>query len=404
MKNIKNFKISIGNYMNMEQFEFFGFTGDLKCNYIHTENMRRTNYFYIVPEEYKIELLKFCDENNYFEEIINSNPEEIKEGEGGFSLSILLEDGTTITRDVYENIPNNLMNFRELLKQIINNSTIMNLESMLIQLSIFYILATKQDDENPQLDDCANILINEIEMAKNESTLFYFEGIEHIVNKLSNNFTGMDKETYIELTNNTIAKINYFDEIEKKHHLMNLGSEKDVEQLADEILCFNMGFDELKEMPIFNAPAMYELGNRFYYANLYNEAYKYFQYAADRNFKKAIYMKILCMYNGEGVEKNQEQAFIDANELIKNEIHTGTIALIGEMYYFGNGTEQNYKKALEYFEEVEKEEKVAQYYLGMIYLNGYGVEKNIEKGIEYIIKSAKRKCKQAINYIIKENY
>ena len=241
-------------------------------------------------------------------------------------------------------------------------------------------------------------------MAKNESTLFYFEGIEHIVNKLSNNFTGMDKETYIELTNNTIAKINYFDEIEKKHHLMNLGSEKDVEQLADEILCFNMGFDELKEMPIFNAPAMYELGNRFYYANLYNEAYKYFQYAADRNFKKAIYMKILCMYTGEGVEKNQEQAFIDANELIKNEIHTGTIALIGEMYYFGNGTEQNYKKALEYFEEVEKEEKVAQYYLGMIYLNGYGVEKNIEKGIEYIIKSAKRKCKQAINYIIKENY
>lgn len=275
---------------------------------------------------------------------------------------------------------------------------------MLIQLSIFYILATKQDNQNPQLDDCANILINEIEMAKNESSLFYFEGIEHIVNKLSDNFTGMDKETYIELANNTIAKINYFDEIEKKHHLMNLGSEKDVEQLADEILYFNMGFDELKEMPIFNAPAMYELGNRYYYANLYDEAYKHFQYAAERSFKKAIYMKTLCMYNGEGVEKNQEQAFIDANELIKNEIHTGTIALIGEMYYFGNGTEQNYKKALECFEEVEKEEKVAQYFLGIMYLNGYGIEKNAEKGIEYIIKSAKRKCKQAIDYIIKENY
>lgn len=54
--------------------------------------------------------------------------------------------------------------------------------------------------------------------------------------------------------------------------------------------------------------------------------------------------------------------------------------------------------------ETYKEEKVAQYYLGMIYLNGYGVEKNTEKGIEYIIKSAKRKCKQAIDYIIKENY
>ena len=127
-------------------------------------------------------------------------------------------------------------------RQITDNSEMIDLESILIQLSIFYTLATEHDDQNSQLADCATILEKEIGMAMNESTLFYFEGIEHIVNKLSGYFTGMDKDEYIDIVKNVIAKINYYDELVNEHHLMNLGSEKDVEQLADEIICFNMGY------------------------------------------------------------------------------------------------------------------------------------------------------------------
>ena len=148
---------------------------------------------------------------------------------------------------------------------------------------------------------------------------------------------------------------------------------------------------------------MYELGNRFYYAKMYDEAYKYYQNADQKGYKKATFMRVLCMYNGEGTLKDEAQAFKDAKELIENEVHTGAMELLGEMYYFGNGTKQNYNKAIECFESVEDEERKAQYYLGIMYLEGKGIQKDEKAGIEYIIKSARKQCPEAINYIIKKN-
>lgn len=54
------------------------------------------------------------------------------------------------------------------------------------------------------------------------------------------------------------------------------------------------------------------------------------------------------------------------------------------MYYDGEGVEQDYAKAAEWFAlAAEQGEIEAQYTLGYIYLNGEGVEQDLDKAVEY---------------------
>lgn len=322
-----------------------------------------------------------------------------------WTLIIIFDDGTTKQKEfIPVDIPDSIKELHSDMQAAIRLANNIDLESILIQLSIYYIMATAQENQILKLSDCSKLLKDEMQLANEGNTFFYFEGIEHIVNNLAKNFSNIDKELYFELLNNSIVKINYFNHIVRENHLMNIASEEDVEQLANEIINFSKSFDELKYTFIKNAPAMYELGNRYYYSNMYEEAYNHYQQSAQNGYTKAIFMKILCMYNGEGTIQNQEQAFIELNKLVEESVYTKGKELLGEMYFYGRGTKQNYKKALECFKDVENEESIAQYFLGIMYINGYGIDKDTKKGIDYIIKSAKQRCKQAIDYIIGKNY
>lgn len=56
--------------------------------------------------------------------------------------------------------------------------------------------------------------------------------------------------------------------------------------------------------------------------------------------------------------------------------------LIGEMYFHGDGVEQDYKKAFGYFQKSRKYRSFAKhYYLGEMYLHGLYVKKNIDRAI-----------------------
>ena len=83
----------------------------------------------------------------------------------------------------------------------------------------------------------------------------------------------------------------------------------------------------------------------------------------------------------------------DAPYLLRTEIGAAFTHL-GEIFFFGQGIEIDYAKALEYFLKAIKVFKVtevcdgyAYYYLGKIYYFGLGVEKNFEKAFENLKES-----------------
>gem|GEM_PF-3553136 len=100
-------------------------------------------------------------------------------------------------------------------------------------------------------------------------------------------------------------------------------------------------------------------------------------------------------------EENNFEAAID---WFKKFIHSANISQvelgdsltqIGEIYFYGQGTEQNYPKAARYFlKAVKHYDKAASendgrayYYLGTIYYFGYCGEVNIVQAVKYLKKS-----------------
>ena len=74
---------------------------------------------------------------------------------------------------------------------------------------------------------------------------------------------------------------------------------------------------------------------------------------------------------------------------------------VGTIYLNGDGTEQDYSKAIEYFTKAAKMDyKDADYQLGKIYRDGIGVEQDYSKAIDYFKKAANLKHRKAIENIV----
>lgn len=73
-------------------------------------------------------------------------------------------------------------------------------------------------------------------------------------------------------------------------------------------------------------------------------------------------------------------------------------------YYRGEGTEQDYKKAAEWFQTAaEKGNHDAQFILGCQYEEGNGVEQNYESAVYWYKKSAEQeneKAKEALRRLV----
>ena len=109
-----------------------------------------------------------------------------------------------------------------------------------------------------------------------------------------------------------------------------------------------------------------------------------------------------CMYdNGDGVEKDQAKAFAIllpaiAEGYVLADLH------VGMDYFFGEGTEKNYEKAVEHLERVvEFDERCefpqAQYRLGLCHKNGKGTKKNRKRAFDWYQKAAAEGWVPAMN-------
>lgn len=139
--------------------------------------------------------------------------------------------------------------------------------------------------------------------------------------------------------------------------------------------------------------AQSELGNLYYY-----DIYGMQDYAkAVLNFKKAApcnadakYMLACCYYYGTGIEKDCVKAFSLWKEAEAEGEERSRVCL-GICYSTGIGANRNYKKAIEIFEKVLKDEpdnKRVMRYLGNAYKNWGGTE-NIKEALKWYTKASK---------------
>ena len=95
-------------------------------------------------------------------------------------------------------------------------------------------------------------------------------------------------------------------------------------------------------------------------------------------------------YNGDGMEQNYEKAFEWYTKAAEQGMAEAQFKL-GICYDNGQGVTQNYKKAVEWFTKAaEQGFAEAQYNLGNCYYNGQGVRQNYKKAIEWFTKAAEQ--------------
>ena len=119
-----------------------------------------------------------------------------------------------------------------------------------------------------------------------------------------------------------------------------------------------------------NAGKLYELGEKYYSAQDYGNAFRMFRKAADKCFAKAQNSFGLLYLNGYGVHQNYAVAmkwFGKAAEQGDGDAMNN----LGNMYYNGQGVDQNYNEALKWYKKsVAQGNADAQLILGNMYYNG----------------------------------
>jgi len=93
-----------------------------------------------------------------------------------------------------------------------------------------------------------------------------------------------------------------------------------------------------------------------------------------------------CLYYGIGTEKKWPEAVRWLAAAVEtNDTNDGALYLLGICYYFGDGVNQDRKKAVELYRQAAALEHAgAACELGLCYIDGDGVERNVDEGIRWL--------------------
>ena len=145
------------------------------------------------------------------------------------------------------------------------------------------------------------------------------------------------------------------------------------------------------------------LGKMYYegtgVAQNYNEAFKWFQKAADKGIDDACAYLGKMYYEGTGVAQNYNEAFKCFQKAADNGV-TGAYTWLGVMYYDGQGVAQNYEKAFLWTKKAAENGAANAYVgLGVMYCNGQGVDKNYNEAFKWFQKAADNGVASAFAYL-----
>ena len=127
-----------------------------------------------------------------------------------------------------------------------------------------------------------------------------------------------------------------------------------------------------------------------------NEAFKWFQKAADNGVASAFAYLGDMYYAGDGVAQNYNEALKWYQKAADNGITTGIYYFLADMFYTGKTGITDYSQAKKYAELAIKNDTldiVGHRILAKLYMYGYAVEKNIDKA-EALIEQALAHCKK----------
>ncbi len=154
-----------------------------------------------------------------------------------------------------------------------------------------------------------------------------------------------------------------------------------------------------------DSEACSELGRKFYFGIGveidFVSAIEWFTLALqyDESNVNAIYYLANALEYGNGVEKNEEYAFLNYKTLHENGIYQGTYEL-GRCLLYGIGCDINYEAAAGLFYEAgEQNIPEAIYYLGACYSDGLGVEQDYEEAYNLFSVAAKAGVEEAIEVL-----
>ncbi len=146
-----------------------------------------------------------------------------------------------------------------------------------------------------------------------------------------------------------------------------------------------------KSAKLGNEFAMYDMGLIFEEKGDYKNAYKSYLMAAANNYDDAM-TSIAFLYLDSLLTESPD--YESALKWLNKAAELGNdtaIEKLGEMYYEGEGVEQDFSKTADYYEQlVEKGTATAfEYYvLGFLYEHALGRDKDINKGMEYLKTAA----------------
>lgn len=97
-------------------------------------------------------------------------------------------------------------------------------------------------------------------------------------------------------------------------------------------------------------------------------------------------------YYSEAEDNSQQDVFHKAKDYFLQAEKGGSKEasyLLGELYYYGEGVEQDYQTALQYYKKAaDRKQKDALFSLGSLYMTGLGGDTNPQKAVEYFEQAA----------------
>ena len=136
---------------------------------------------------------------------------------------------------------------------------------------------------------------------------------------------------------------------------------------------------------------VYKRAVELYNSGYYAEAFSKFIIIIENDYENymANYYIAECYFNGNGIEKDYDQAY---ENYIKSAAykHVDSIYKLGYCYEFALGTHKDEIQMISRYTQAAKSgHKMAQYRLGLCYKNGNGVDVSISVAATYFLNAAK---------------
>lgn len=152
----------------------------------------------------------------------------------------------------------------------------------------------------------------------------------------------------------------------------------------------------IKSRVTLNHTAFYRLGILSEEKKDYEEAFKYFEKAANLGNSHSLSEIAKCYEFGWGVPKDLDKAIEYYLKSGNSEKASSVYHHLGWIFEQGKGVEKDEKKAVEYYKKAaDLGNPIAKNDLGYCYCHGIGVDKDLDKAKKYLKEAANLNCSSA---------